>query len=102
MVRNCEVRYLKDEKVSFESLTEHQSEQRKPVSYTSRPIVCFFSVFLIARGGNGPEDRTREIEVKLIFRSLLLLLNAAYARKLIQSELRYFWRRGDISSATVQ
>ena len=65
-------------------------------------IVCFFSVFLTARGGNGPEDRTREIEVKLIFRSLLLLLNAAYARKLIQSELRCFWRRCDISSATVQ
>ena len=72
------------------------------MSDTSRPIVCFFSVFLIARGGNGPEDRTREIEVKLIFRSLLLLLNAAYARKLIQSELRCFWRRGDISSATDQ
>ena len=72
------------------------------VDVNTTQIVCFFSVFLIARGGNGPEDRTREIEVKLIFRSLLLLLNAAYARKLIQSELRCFWRRCDISSATVQ
>ena len=72
------------------------------VDVNTTQIVYFFSVFLIARGGNGPEDRTREIEVKLIFRSLLLLLNAAYARKLIQSELRCFWRRCDISSATVQ
>ena len=44
--------------VPFESLTDHQSEQRKPVSDTSRPIVCFFSVFLIARGGNGPEGES--------------------------------------------
>ena len=52
------------------------------MSDTSRPIVCFFSVFLIARGENGPEDRTREIEVKLIFS-----LSAVIAKCSIREEI---------------